>query len=61
MERMSIENQERPINDESNSPEETLADLPVNDEQARQTKAGGRPTESLQLNFTAIEFQNIQK
>ncbi len=37
---------------------EMLSDLPVTAEQARQTTGGAdRPTESLSINFTKIEYR----
>jgi hypothetical protein len=38
---------------------DTLSDLPVTDQQARQTTGGAtdRPTESLAINFTKISYK----
>ena len=60
---MRTENQERLINESSDSPAETLADLPVTDEQARQTKAGGddMPTEAVNFSFAPVRLQYQKK
>ncbi len=55
---MKTENQEQLINDNGLSQDETLADLPVTSEHARQTAGGSdRPTESLSINFTKISYK----
>jgi hypothetical protein len=47
--KMKTENSERLIDEKTDSSGETLADLPVTDEQARQAKGGGddMPTETI--------------
>lgn len=51
--KMKPRKQEKLINDNSHSLTETLADLPVSDEQARHAKGGSddRPTEEVSFNF----------
>jgi hypothetical protein len=51
--KMKTENQEELINDEGDALAETLADLPVTDEQARHAKGGpdDMPIETVSLNY----------
>ena len=54
---MKTEKQDNVINDKDLSRAETLADLPVTDEQARNAKGGGgddAPTESVSYSFGQI-------
>jgi len=57
---MKTEKQENVINDKDLSPAETLVDLPVTDEQARDAKGGGgddMPTESVSYSFGQVGSQ----
>jgi len=56
---MKTEKQDNVINDKDISRAETLADLPVTDEQARDAKGGGddMPTESVSYSFAQIRPQ----
>ena len=56
---MKTEKEDNVINDKGISRAETLADLPVTDEQARDAKAGGddAPTESVSYSFGQIRPQ----
>ena len=57
---MKTEKEDNVINDKDLSRAETLADLPVTDEQARDAKGGGgddMPTESVSYSFAQIRPQ----
>ncbi len=56
---MKTEKEDNVINDKDLSRAETLADLPVTDEQARNAKGGGddMPTESVSYSFAQIRPQ----
>ena len=59
---MKTENQEKLINDKSPSAAETLADLPVTDEQAGHAKGGGddMPTEEISFIFGQVKVRPKQ-
>jgi hypothetical protein len=60
--KMKTENQEKMINDKIHSPGETLADLPITDEQARHAKGGGddMPTETISVNYGQVKVRYNQ-
>jgi hypothetical protein len=57
--KMKTEKQDNVINDNDLSRAETLADLPVTDEQARDAKGGGddMPTEEVSFSFGQVRSQ----